>query len=247
MLTTDFSHGFRFEQSIFNLKTAEEIVAALAKLEASDFSGTKFLSGSEPEAELATLQSWAAQTRAEILKGSPTSVKLALLAIREARLLDIEEAFLMDLRLATACCNPDLHPDFKTGVTHVLVDRSKDRAAWQPAALEDVSLESVRATFFSNPPPFANPPLPRLTFGKGGGQAYKTYPWSFGLPTEAEVKDVVTGDAKGAGDLAKTAEEVVAWFVSRRKGKVGVDEKVREVLSRKTKAGEGGVLRWATR
>ncbi len=232
-------------QSIFGLKTAEEIVAALAKLEGSDFAATKFLSGAESSAELSTLQAWAGATKAAIEKGSPTSVKLALLAIREARLLDIEEAFLMDLRLATACCNPDLHPDFKTGVTHQLVTKSKDRAAWKPSTLEEVSLDSIRSTFFSNPPPFSNPPLPRLNFAKGGLAPYKAYPWNFGLPTEAEVRDVVTGDAKGAGDLAKTADEVVSWFVSRRKGKVGVEDKVREVLSRKTKAGEEGVLRWS--
>ena len=230
---------------MFGLKTAEDIVAALAKLEGADLTGAKFLTGAESEAELATLQAWAAATRAAIDKGSPTSVKLALLAIREAKLLDIEEAFLMDLRLATACCNPELHPDFKTGVTHQLVTKSKGRAAWQPSTLQEVSLQTLRSTFFSNPPPFKTPALPKLSFAKTGVQPYKAYPWNFGLPTENEVRDVVTGDAKGAGDLAKTADEVVAWFVSRRKGKIGVQEKVREVLDRKTKEGEEGVLRWA--
>lgn len=234
-------------QTIFALKTAEEIVDALASLEAGEYNLKKLATGSETEDELAAVRQWAGETRAAIELGSPTSVKLALLAIREAKSLDIEEAFLMDLRLATACCNPDLHPDFRTGVTNLMIDKSKTRAKWSPSELKHVKLDGLRSTFFSNPPPFSNPPLPRLNFAQSDRPAYKDYPWHFGLPTENHIRDVVTGDARGSGDLAKTREEVVHWFVRETKGKVGVEDKVNEVLSRKTTAGEGGTLKWERR
>lgn len=56
------------------------------------------------EGELEGLKAWAKTTREKLEFVSPTSVKLSLLAIREGKKLDIEEAFLLDLRLATACC-----------------------------------------------------------------------------------------------------------------------------------------------
>jgi 3-hydroxyisobutyryl-CoA hydrolase len=54
--------------------------------------------------DVSALQRWAKETRETLEFRSPTSIKLALKAIREGARLDIDEVFLMDQRIATACC-----------------------------------------------------------------------------------------------------------------------------------------------
>lgn len=54
--------------------------------------------------DVSALQRWAKETRETLEFRSPTSIKLALRAIREGARLDIDEVFLMDQRIATACC-----------------------------------------------------------------------------------------------------------------------------------------------
>lgn len=88
--------------AIFCRATAEEIVAGLRSLEeGDDIAGLK-LDGQVLDED--KLKKWAKATRETILGRSPTSVKVSLTAIREGKSLDIDEAFSMDMRIATACC-----------------------------------------------------------------------------------------------------------------------------------------------
>ena len=140
--------------------------------------------------------------------------------------------------------NPELHPDFKNGVTALLIDKTPELVKWTPATLEEVSQTSIESIFFSSTPPFDNPPLvnlPRLH----PGNAYKSYPHAkFSLPSELEIQDVVTGNASGSGKYALTKEEVVKVLTRGRNGKIGVREKVEEVLNRRSTVGEGNTLNW---
>lgn len=89
--------------AIFSKSTAEEIIAELKSLEEGtyDFEGLK-VQGQVLDEE--NLKKWAKATRETILGRSPTSVKVSLMAIQEGSTLDIDEAFSMDMRIATACC-----------------------------------------------------------------------------------------------------------------------------------------------
>lgn len=76
----------------FSKKTVEDIVRQLKAVE----SGSIF-SGHD-------LEGWAKETRETIEKRSPTSCKITLAALRQGKEMNIDEVFLMDMRLAAACC-----------------------------------------------------------------------------------------------------------------------------------------------
>ncbi|ORY59438.1 3-hydroxyisobutyryl-CoA hydrolase [Leucosporidium creatinivorum] len=233
---------------IFGKKSAEEIVEGLRALEEGTLDMTKIVVEGETT-DVSALQRWAKETRETLEFRSPTSIKLALKAIREGARLDIDEVFLMDQRIATACCSPSVHSDFKTGVTHTLIEKKKtERAPWTPATLAEVTDSSITKTFFGSPPPFKNPPLSKLSFHHTqakGARPYKMYPHAgFSLPTEDNIRDVVTGEAKGSGQFAMKEDEIVKKIVKQWKGKVGVEQKVREVLKRRCQVGQGETLKW---
>lgn len=129
----------------------------------------------------------------------------------------------------------------------MLITKKKGRPEWKPPTLEEVTDESIKKTFFSHPPPFSNPPLPKLQFRhKAASRPYKQYPHAhYSLPSENAIKDVVTGEARGSGQYAVTANEVVQHFVKSSNGKVGVEDKVRDVIARKcTVQNNDSTLKW---
>lgn len=70
----------------------------------------------------------------------------------------------------------------------------------------------------------------------------------FALPTEEEIKQVVRGEHPRSGAYALTLEELVQTFQNMTKDKKGVEEKVREVATRKCEVfedpGNHQCLRW---
>lgn len=255
---------------VFARPTAEEMIDELAKLgEESKVKNPE--TGEEedvlPEAvgrfvheherdsfDGRVLVRWARETRAAIELRSPTSVKLTIQAVRQGRNLTIDDVFKMDARIAAACCSPAVHPDFRYGVTELLIKKNKPeekRPEWQPATLADVSDDHIQQTFFAHPPPFRNPPLPKLNLSRmQRAQAYPTYRVSphakWLLPSERDVERVVKGEDAGSDEYAVTKQEVVDRLVARWRGKVGVAEKVEEVLSRKTVVAEQDTLKWVS-
>ena len=105
--------------------TAEEILDALR-------------SAPEPDAQAAA---------AEIAGNAPTSVKVTLQALRDARLLDLEDCLDAEFRVS---CSITRSPDFAEGVRAAVVD--KDRAPrWQPARLSEVGRQDVLRHFAPTP------------------------------------------------------------------------------------------------
>ncbi|GAA5890979.1 hypothetical protein JCM5296_001249 [Sporobolomyces johnsonii] len=236
---------------IFAGRTAEDILANLKKLEEGALDmGTIVREGEQ--VDMGALQKWAKETREQIELRSPTSVKLAIKAIREGRKLNIDEVFTMDTRIAAACCSPEVHTDFKTGVTEFLIKKIKPedvRPPWSPSTLPEVTDAHIQRTFFASPPPFTNPPVAQLDLSRKDRvkalPPYRTSPHArFALPSENRIAEVVRGEAKDSGDYAMTRREVVERFVHEFAGKVGVREKVEEVLDRRTVVGEQDTLRW---
>jgi enoyl-CoA hydratase len=77
---------------------------------------------------------------------SPTSLKITLRALREARgLAALEPCLEQEYRLAMACMK---NPDFREGVRAALVDKDRN-PAWSPAALHDVTPAMIEKIFNS--------------------------------------------------------------------------------------------------
>ena len=93
----------------------------------------------EPEAQKA---------HAAMLRHSPTSLKVALKALREARrLATLEDCLQMEYRVSLACIAA---PDMVEGIRAVVVDKDQ-KPRWSPAALADVSPASVDSYFVVRP------------------------------------------------------------------------------------------------
>ncbi|WP_237479662.1 enoyl-CoA hydratase/isomerase family protein [Lichenibacterium dinghuense] len=80
---------------------------------------------------------------AEIAGNAPTSLKVTLQALRDARLLDLEDCLDREFRVSLAIT---ARPDFVEGVRAAVVD--KDRAPrWRPVRLSDVGRRDVLRHF----------------------------------------------------------------------------------------------------
>lgn len=138
----------------------------------------------------------------------------------------ISEAFQREYSVASRFMS---HPDFVAGVVALLVDKV-GKPQWTPTTIEETTEQD--AIDFVTPVPGES----RLQLLAGGeGTDYTQYPHAgMGLPTEVEIRSVL-----GATKLV--TRDLVRWFVDRRNGKLGVEEKVLDVVRRKTKTVEGFV------
>lgn len=177
---------------------------------------------------------WAKDTLKLLNSVSPTSLKVTLMQLRTGANLSLGQCFKMEYHLVQKFLEGH---EFKEGVYATLVRR--EPAKWQPAKIQDVDQTSIKATYFDAPS------AERLQLWSN--KDYKQYPHrKYMLPTEEDVKRVVTGEAADAGSYALNREEVVEYFLRERNGKQGVKNKVLEILNRKTEYLKGGeqTLKW---
>ncbi|TBU42068.1 3-hydroxyisobutyryl-coenzyme A hydrolase [Dichomitus squalens] len=204
--------------SAFRHDTVEDVIAEL----------TQISNGHSDE----SVRQWAAQTLDTLELRSPTSLKVALTAVRRGKQMTLLEALQMEMNIATAFCNGD-SPDFKTGVTAVLIEKIKERPQWSPAHIHEVQDSEILETFFKkyspengNVPSLAPPSyLPK--------PADLADPMQFALPTEAEIRSMVDGSHRNSGATTITLDELLGMFTRMRGGKAGVREKILEVVDRK--------------
>ncbi|KAL9067963.1 MAG: hypothetical protein Q9157_006648, partial [Trypethelium eluteriae] len=81
-----------------------------------------------------TVQDWASKTRATILERSPTSLLVALRAMREGARWSVAEAFQREHRIAARFMR---HPDFVEGVSARLIRKPAERPRWRPERIEE--------------------------------------------------------------------------------------------------------------
>ncbi|KAJ7940211.1 3-hydroxyisobutyryl-CoA hydrolase [Mycena leptocephala] len=174
-----------------------------------------------------TINQFASATLQMLHDRSPTSLKVALKAIRLGKTQTLKEALNMELKIATAFCN-GASPDFATGVTAVLVTKSK--AEWKPSSLEEVTDEIVDRFFSPHSQFLKNAPTVMDGARAPSGRNQERY----ALPTENAIRDVITGEDPDSGAMGYTLEDLLEYFHDSRKGKIGVNEKVVEVVRRKT-------------
>lgn len=176
------------------------------------------------------LRSWAVKTRQTIQQRSPTSVRVALKQIREGKTWSIAQTFRREHSMAARFMR---HPDFVEGVSSLLIRKPKTTPKWQPAELSQVSKADVDAFFAGDP---------SLQLLKADGQSadYTTFPHArYGLPSE----DAVYSSVRDRPEVGK--EQIVVHWLRNTNHKLGVREKVNEILDRKTAASDRGI-KWKT-
>ncbi len=87
---------------------------------------------------------WARQTREEMRKKSPTSMKVTAEQLRRGANLDLDDDLKMEFRIVNRIITHG--HDFYEGVRAILIDKDH-KPHWRPAHLEDVSDEEVAAHF----------------------------------------------------------------------------------------------------
>lgn len=175
----------------------------------------------------AEITKWADKTMKTILQRSPTSLKVALTQLRKGASWNISETFQHEHNIASKFME---HPDFVEGVSAKLIRKSKEEPKWEPPTLEEVP-DVVVESFFTEP-------LQLKLLKTGAGSSYRDYPHAWvGLPRETEVEAVVKSSQK------LDTEGVVQHFLKEKNGKMGVREKVEEILLRRTVESDGS-LSW---
>lgn len=174
------------------------------------------------------LKKWAEETKKTILERSPTSVKVTLKQMQLGRNWTIDHALQREYHIAAVFM--DGH-DFNEGVSAKLIRKPAQKPQWQPANLNEVTMDEVDRYF-------AVKGQDQLQlYNRGPGATYLRYPHGWiGLPTERDVELVVQEGGKSRADVVK-------HFIKIKEGKLGVKEKVSEILDRKTRT-DAGALTW---
>ena len=176
---------------------------------------------------------WADKTLKTIRQRSPTSLKVALKQMILGRKWSIAETFQRECHIAAKFME---HPDFVEGVSARLIRKPPQTPKWQPASLAEVSDNDVDA-FFN-----VEGDERMKLLNEGLGSDYTKYPHSgIGLPSEQEVGRYVR-EAGGRKD----SEWIVSHFVALQRTKVGVREKVMEILDRRTRLDGEGARTWVS-
>lgn len=164
----------------------------------------------------------------------PLSLKVVLKAYRKFAKLDIRSAFEQELIVCHNFCH---NYNFAEGVLALLVD--KRPAEWKPATLPEVTSDMVDSFFKARSSSVAVNFVNDSTFNE--------YPHKFGLPSEQDVMDFVTGETSEQ-DTKVTRRDVIDHFKSKQTGgfKTGLEEYLNELLDRRTTPDEedSSLLDW---
>ncbi|WWD17263.1 hypothetical protein CI109_101701 [Kwoniella shandongensis] len=235
-----------FLDKTFGLKSIGEIDAALSK-------------AVDNEKLSAEVREWAKTQKDIMSQRSPTGMAVALVNHRkakEARRLD--RSLLNDISMATAFCGSKrATEDFITGVSAVLIDRSKSPTSWIPAKLSDPLLapSTINQNFFSSSsghlvdrPTLEFQPASASKLDSGRDSTWGQFR-KYGLPSEESVRAAVDGYAPGSGAFALKEQELVEQFVDAAGQVKGtrreeVEGRVREVVKKHCKKDKDGYLDW---
>lgn len=171
---------------------------------------------------------WAKKTKATILERSPTSVKVTLKQLQLGKNWTIDHAFQREYHIASVFMEGH---DFVEGVSAKLIRKPAETPKWEPASLKEVSMDDVDRYFVTRGQEQMQ------LYNRGQTASYLQYPHAWiGLPTEASVREVVEQGGKSKKD-------VLRHFVQLKEGKLGVKEKVEEIVDRRTSV-QNGALTW---
>ncbi|KAL8839879.1 MAG: hypothetical protein Q9170_001559 [Blastenia crenularia] len=201
----------------FRQDTVENIIAALE-------------TERDGAATPADVKDWAAETLQKLSQKSPTSLKVTLRQMRLGLNWNTKDTFRREYHIAAQFMR---HPDFVSGVSARLIHKPSTKPQWQPALLADITYEDVQSFF-------------RVEEGEEGlkllsdGHDYDRYPFErdLGLPREEHVEELIKS-RKGF-----RPKNLVNEMVEAKEGKIGVREKVEEVIGRRCGLDEDGKVIW---
>ncbi|KAF8451874.1 ClpP/crotonase-like domain-containing protein [Terfezia claveryi] len=178
------------------------------------------------------------KTHNTILTRCPLSVVAILTLLRAGKYIGITTAFQHEAVVASRFMRSK---EFYIGVKNLLWDKRKEMPNWPGPSITELAGNPTMAEKLLREYVDVRPGVDeRLALDRGTD--YTRYPhWWVGLPSEEEIRKKVEEEGRGGRKWGR--EDVVAWFVEARRGKVGVKGKVEEVLGRKTVEENGGV-RW---
>ncbi|KAJ6261875.1 hypothetical protein Dda_2674 [Drechslerella dactyloides] len=181
---------------------------------------------------------WAAETIKTIKGRSPTSVRVTLLEMRYGAQWSINTAFMREYHMARHFMNHDAHPDFVEGVEKQLAKKdaegNKPQPAWSPPTLEETTDEDALRYLGIDA---AAQGLDIIKVEPENDYLHYPHGW-IGLPSENGVRLVLE-----AGE-AKTVDQLVEKVVEQWDAKVGVREKLADIVARKIKVNEAGFAEW---
>lgn len=232
-----------FLDKTFGLPSIQEIYAALKAAETDS---------SSPE-----VAKWAKEQRELMDHRSPTGMAVALanfkLAQKAQRLNTVLDN---DMLMATGFVGTDRKSEeFTTGVTHLLINKGKGRAEWNPSSLDDKAVTPSEITKnFLDPktPHLAECPaieyIPPPSTREGPDSTWGQFR-AFGLPSETEIRAWVKGESKGSGAFKLKEDEVVQRVISARGEQGGprakeLEERTRAIVKDHCQADGEGYLNW---
>lgn len=156
----------------------------------------------------------------------PTQTRVTFALLKRGEGNSIRQQLELELVTATNIVNlPLAENDFVKGVKHKLIDKVKEPALPQWAPFDELRVEKLLS------PLVHTAKLPKPYLNRYFGVDFHSYPFHFGLPSNAQVRAYVTGDDGLNRLYLPTPLEVMRYFKSATKNKVGVEAKVERVLA----------------
>ena len=182
----------------------------------------------DPATDPTNIRNWATETLETLSQRSPTSLRVALRQMQLGPKWSIAETFEQEHALAGKFMT---RPDFTEGVSARLIRKPATTPVWNPPTLDGVSDADVDDMF--RPTPGEQ----RLQLINPSRTNYREYPHQMGLPRENDIEAFVRQGGK-------SANQVLKHFLRLKNQRVGVKEKVGEVLERCCMQNEEGLLQW---
>lgn len=175
---------------------------------------------------------FAMKTYYKLKTKSPTSLKVAYELLNRGSKNSIRQQFEQELIAATNIMNINVEKsDFVKGVYHKLVDKVKDPSFPEWNEIHNTELitpEEVEKILSKS---MATAKLDQPLLSKFFGVDYKDYPYNMGLPNNKQVEAYITGNDGSGRSYLPTPSEVVKYFKTTTGDKLGVEEKVKFILS----------------
>lgn len=166
---------------------------------------------------------------AKLSAKSPTSLTIAFELLNRGATNDIRSQFELELVTATNMMHNEIeNNDFVKGVSHKLIEKIKD-----PFFPDWTALDALKKDFFSKVKEgsihTAKLPVPLIE--SFFGLTYKDYPYNMGLPRNKQVQNYITGNDGSGRSYLPTPTEVIKHFKLTNPDKLGVEEKVKQILA----------------
>lgn len=153
-----------------------------------------------------------------------SSLKVAFALLKKGESNTIRNQFELEMISATNIVNlPKDSNDFLKGVKHKLIDKIKDPFFPTWSKIESNFVEKILKSNLITSKQL-NQPLLNKFFGID----YNQYPYHFGLPSNQQVAEYITGNDGLGRSYLPTPKEVVNHF--KKLGKLGAEKKVEHIL-----------------